>query len=188
MHHAFLSAADSCEIAIFIGSSFRDSNVRYEAQKISRHRPVIIVNRTGNNHGIDLAHPIAQPASQFLISTLPAAIRGPDPLKYLQSARAASDDAPNVLQFLRIATDTYEQSERRCNAIEQLDQESLTLDQHLVGKLLADKDATVSRFALGLVATSPDRTSLLACARDSQHKSDLSYSDELDMLGKLIGA
>jgi hypothetical protein len=188
MSQAFLNAVDQCEIAVFVGSSIRDQHVREQARTIARDRPVFVINRSGTVQGIENAHAIAQPASQFLISTLPAALSSPDPLTVLSNSRRSGEESLNVLQLLQIGTDIREQTDRRCNAIEELDTASLPLDELIVGNLLADQDATVSRFALGLVATSSACSNLLSCARKSPHKNDSAFAEELEILEKLICA
>ncbi len=184
---AFLNAADNCEAAVFVGSSLRDPHVRDAASTIASKRPVFVVNSTGNSLDVPQALPIAQSASEFLISTLPEALSHPEKLTMIAptSGVPGTRDA-NVLGLLRIAMDVQEQMDRRCEAIEYLDQRSVTLDEHLVGKLLADEDETVSRYALGLVATSPGRDRLLVSAGESPHARNPAFAEELALLEQMF--
>jgi len=186
MSHAFLTAVDECEFAIFIGSSFRDVNVRDEAAKIARNRPVFVVNRTGYAYDISDARPVAQPASQFLISTLPAALASSDPVRELEKSAKTEHDSVNVLQLLKVATDVTEHAERRCHAIEELDMRSLPLDETIVSRLVSDENSTVSKFSLGLVATSKASGNLLESARNSVHRSDSGFAEEFELLSTLL--
>jgi len=187
LSQAFLNAADACEAAIFVGSSLRDPHIRDAASTIATDRPVFIINPGGDSLGIDHAKPIAQPASQFLISTLPTALSHPDPRTIL----ADISDIPqkrntSILGLLRLATDENEQTERRCEAIEQLDQQSVNIDEHLIRKLLSSADGTVARYTLGLLATSPGREAILAVALQSPHADDKYFAEELTLLKRMI--
>ena len=91
-----------------------------------------------------------------------------------------------MLGLLRRATDENEQTERRCEAIEQLDQQSVTLDEHFIRELLSSNDGTVARYTLGLLATSPARETLLTTALQSPHATDNSFAEELTYLKQMI--
>jgi hypothetical protein len=185
LSQVFFNAADACEAAVFVGSSLRDQHIRQAALDIAATRPLFVVNRSGNSFGISKAHSIAQAASFFLISTLPAALRASNPIDTLQSA-ISSKTATNVLHLLQQATNVHEQTHRRCEAIEQLDHLSATLDEALVGGLLTDDDPIVARYALGLVSTSPGRTMILTYALESPHATDPAFAEELALLRQMI--
>ncbi|MGE0683789.1 MAG: SIR2 family protein [Candidatus Binatia bacterium] len=185
---AFLNAVDDCDIAVFVGSSLRDPHVREAASTIMTNRPVFIINPEGDRLGLDNAHPIAQPASQFLISTLPAALSSselPKALMHISEGPVKSN--PGILGLLRLALDPQEHTSRRCEVIEQLDEQSTTLDEHLIHKLLSDDDGTVARYALGLVATCPGQDALLTSTLASPHASDSAFAEELALLKQMIG-
>lgn len=187
LSQAFLNAADACEAAVFVGSSLRDPHIRDAASTIATDRPVFIINPGGDSLDVNHAKPIAQPASQFLISTLPAALSHTDPRTIL----ANTTDVPkkreaSMLGLLRRATDENEQTERRCEAIEQLDQQSVTLDEHFIRELLSSNDGTVARYTLGLLATSLARETLLTTALQSPHATDNSFAEELTYLKQMI--
>ncbi len=61
----FLTAADCCDLAIFVGSSLRDDHIRDVAFSTASRVPVFIVNPEGESYGVDGAIPIAQHASTF---------------------------------------------------------------------------------------------------------------------------
>lgn len=186
LSQAFLNAADTCDAAIFVGSSMRDQHVRGAASEIASERPVFVVNRGGNTFDVPRAIGIAQSASQFLISTLPAALSAVDSIRGLEEASVLTAASKgSVLALLRLATDPQEPTDRRCDAIERLDQQGVTLDQRLVKDLLLDKNPTVARYALGLLPISPDRTELLSAARLSPHRSDPSFAEEVALLEKM---
>jgi hypothetical protein len=106
-----------------------------------------------------------------------------DPIGALNSTSIPSEEkTSSILELLKLAINTQEQTGRRCKAIEHLDQQSVALDEYLIHKLLSDDDGTVSRYALGLVATSPDYDTLLELAQESPHASDPAFAEELTLL------
>lgn len=187
LSQAFLNHADTCEVAVFVGSSLRDNHVRTAASTIAATRPLFVVNPEGNSFGIDHAHAIAQPASQFLISTLPAALSHSEPTNILMEATENPGKMnSNVLQLLKIAMSAEEDVNRRCEAIEILDQESVVFDDHLVRALISNENANVSRYALGLVPGSSNRKALLTTGLESPHATDQAFADELEYLKKMV--
>lgn len=188
LSQAFLNAADQCEGAIFVGSSMRDPHIRDAAIAIGANRSLFVVNPHGNSLGLDNVHIIEQPASQFLISTLPAALSDPEPLMILhQASWTPGKKYTNILGLLRVAMDGKEQTKRRCEMIENLDRLSINLDEYLISELLSDENGTVSRFALGLVPTSVDRDTLLGVALKLHHATDdVSFEEELTLLKQMI--
>jgi hypothetical protein len=186
LSQAFLNAADACEAAIFIGTSLRDHHIRDAATEIAKSRPAFIVNPEGDNLGIGRAVGVAQSASRFLISTLPSALLAPEPVSALGNAvQDPQHEEPNTLELVRLATSTHEHSERRCQAIEMLDARSVALDGHFVRALVSDKDATVSRYALGLVPASTDRNILITTLQ-SPHVTDAAFAEELALLQQIL--
>ena len=186
LSQAFLNAADTCDVAVFVGSSLRDVHIREAASTIAKNRHLFIVNPNGELFGITQAHSFNQPASLFLISTLPNALSQSDPVATLVAASTNSQKVNHsIFQDLCIAMNSRESTERRCHAIELLDESSVTLDKHLIRSLLLDGDPVVSRYALGLVATSQDRGELLSVAQNTSHKTDNAYAEELGLLDKL---
>jgi hypothetical protein len=184
---AFLNAADNCEAAVFVGSSLRDPHVRDAASTFASERLVFVVNPKGDPLGVHQARTVAQSASEFLISTLPAALYHSEQLTMIEpSAEVTELKDVDFLGKLRIAMDVQEQTYRRCEAIEYFDQRSVTLDEYLVRKLLADEDETVSRYALGLVATSPSRDRLLVSAAESPHAGNVAFAEELALLKRMF--
>jgi len=185
--HAFLNAVDRCEAAMFIGSSLRDLHIRDAVAAMTKNRPVFIVNPSGKSLGLDGVHTIAQTASQFLISTLPTALSESTPLESLKRASEIPETKDSgILALVRIALDSQEDTERRCQAIENLDQRSVALDEHLMSKLLSDNNGTVARYALGLVPSSPARDRLIDVALKSPHASDNAFEEELTLLKIMV--
>ena len=187
LSQAFLNAVDECEAAIFVGSSLRDLHIQNAAADMANVRPVFMVNPSGKSIGLDGVYTIAQAASQFLISTLPTALFDSEPLAILKRASETPETKDSsVLGLVKMALSVQEDTERRCQAIENLDERSVTLDEHLISKLLSDENGTVARYALGLVYTSPARDHLLGLAVKSPHASDSAFAEELTLLKKMV--
>jgi hypothetical protein len=190
LSQAFLNGADECEVAIFVGSSMRDPHVRRAATEIAATRPVFIVGLGGNIADVPNAQPIPLAASQFLISTLPAALAADDPIlalnKVSTEANKSSSENSGIFDAVRTAVSTVAATRARCDAIEELDKRSIALGEDIVSKLLSDIDPTVARFALGLVPTSTNPAKLLSVATASQHVTNALFQEELDILRGMV--
>ena len=73
----------------------------------------------------------------------------------------------------------------RCRALDQLDEMGLTLDVFLLRQLLTDEDATVARYALGLVSVSSNPVKLIEEASASRHSSEPAFRDDLKLLRQI---
>jgi hypothetical protein len=112
----------------------------------------------------------------------PLKLRHPMPLFGRGTLRLASD----IELGSALVTAVQEPKERRLQAIDRLDELSVALDERIVAARLSDDDATVSRYALGLVSSSPDRDKLVCYAEQSMHTHDAAFADELTLLKSLI--
>jgi hypothetical protein len=186
LSQVFLNAADRCDLAVFVGSSLRDHHIRGAAEAIAQRVPVFLVNPRGDTYGLQSVHAIKQRASSFLIATLPNALIGSDPGAALASAASRVNNDSGALVAVRQALDTNARADIRCEALEQLDEMSLTLDPFLLKQLLADRDATVARYALGLISLSPDCLDLIDHAAASSHASEPAFSEDLRLLRAMI--
>lgn len=186
LSQVFLNAADSCDLAVFVGSSLRDHHIRGAVESIVQRAPVILVSPSGDSFGITGAQVIKQCASSFLISTLPNALVDADPIASLTSTTSKQIDGGGILSAVRGALDTDLRSDLRCGAIEQLDEMGHTLDPVLIQQLLADRDATVARYALGLIPLSSKSLDLIKYANSSLHASEPAFSEDLLLLGEML--
>jgi hypothetical protein len=169
-----------------IASTLRDSHILEAAESIVKTRPVFFINPNENTPQIDNVQYIAEPASHFLMSTLPSALAQADPLGTLEScARVSGDNNNSILELVRLASNTQEATKRRCEAMDHLDQLSVKLGKRLIDKLLNDADSIVSRYSLGLISTSHNRDVLIRSAQNSPHIADSTFKEELRLLKEL---
>ena len=128
LNQAFLNAADECDVAFFIGTSLRDDHIRDAAQAIVTHAPVFVVNTSGNRRNIDGAFAIAEHASTFLMSTLPNALFGSNPLKILKdhSKRDIMEER-SILPVVKTLLDANLEWKVRCGGAELLHELKVTL-------------------------------------------------------------
>lgn len=183
LSQVFLNATDQCDLAIFVGTSMRDPHIRSAASTIARRAPILIVNLNGSNFGIDAAIAIRQPASDFLISTLPNALLSTDPIAALRSfstSQRASESG--ILTLVRQATDDQSPANVRCQAIELLDEWGLCLHPDSLRRLLSDGDTTVARYAMGLILLSPRRADLIEYAASTSHAANSAFAEDLRLL------
>lgn len=183
LQQAFLNALDASEVAVFVGSSLRDAHIKAAAQSVASTRPVFVVNPQGDSCGVTGARVVQSTASVFLSLLLPRALLSPDPVKSL--AEIPEVKIGNLLACMRSLTDPQDDPVRRCRAIEQLDaldDVHVCIDSKQVSSLLSDQSADVARYALGLVASSPHFSDLLAIAKASIHGANAQYAEELALL------
>ena len=189
LSQAFFNATDTCDIALFIGSSLRDEHVREAAQSAARRVPTFIVNPDGDAYGIEDAVAIPQHASTFLISTLPNALLTNDFNGALQ--RAACEQPPAGAGLLRIVEtllDPRNATTQRCESVDELEQMASTLPPSTLRRLLDDDDSAVARYSLGLIPASPLVTELIDHASRSRHASDEDFRTDLGLLRRIVGA
>lgn len=189
LSQAFLNAADACDFAVVVGSSLRDPHLRGPVESIASRVPVFLVNPEQVACGGAYAFPIVQCASAFLASTLPTALVSDDPVASLKKATGGEGGTSNgTLRSLKWALDEDAPRARRCQAIEQLYEEGVTLDHKWIAPLVSGSDATVARYALGLISQSPDKVSLLDLAAQAPHAStNAAYEEDLHLLQELVG-
>ena len=184
----FLTAADHCDLAIFIGSSLRDDHIRDVACSTASRVPVFIVNPEGKNYGVNGAVPIAQHASTFLTSTFPNALLTENPDATLrQIACLPVADAEGAFLAMKQMLNTEVGTNARCYGIEQLEKMRAVPEPAVIKQLLKDNDATVARYALGLIQLSVCPEELIKEAKQSPHISEPTFEDELKLLQKIIG-
>jgi hypothetical protein len=187
LQQAFLNSVDACDAAIFVGSSLRDVHIRSAANDVARSgRPVVVVNRRGSDLGVSGALPVAQTASQFLVSTLPVALSEPDPIATIRRVSlAVTPMTPGLFGVLRCVFDRHADPIARCSAIETCEEHGIVFDQSLMSRLFADDAVTVARHALGLVQ--PQQPDIRSVAAACRHSADPLFRDELALLEQTLG-
>ena len=189
LSQAFLNAADSCDLAVFVGSSLRDDLIREAARSVAARTSVFIVNPKGDSHQVEGAMAIAQHASTVLVSTLPNALLTTDPVAVLRDAgHTARASAGGILSAVRELLDTSAGLRQRCGSVEILNEIGATLAPRLLHQLLADDDPTVARYALGLIPSSAQVTALIEKAASSRHAGDQAFSEELQLLDRIVSS
>ena len=189
LSQAFLNASDECEIAVFVGSSLRDDHIRNTAQTLTQRVPVFIVNTNGNNQGVEDAYVITNHASTFLMSTLPNALLAANPVENLKDmSETITNREAGILSTVKEVFDANLDVRRRCNALERLHSQKVTLSINLVRKVLNDSDATLARYALGLIPYSTSHNELIEIARRSRHYENAAFQDELSILGHVVSS
>ena len=189
LSQAFFNATDSCDVALFIGSSLRDEHVREAAQSAARRVPTFIVNPDGDGYGIEDAIAIPQHASTFLISTLPNALLADSVSGALD--RAAREQPPagaGLLRIVRTLLNTRNATNQRCQSVDELEQRACTLPPSTLRRLLDDDDSAVARYSLGLIPASPLVTELINHASRSRHAADEDFQTDLGLLQRIVGA
>lgn len=190
LSQTFLNAADSCELAVIVGSSLRDPHLRGAAHAVASRVPTFVVNPVGSSQAIEHSRPIALTASAFLIGILPAALATPDPCKWLtERGSKANGGEISVLEALKVALDPSVETLHRCRALDQLDNQGVVLDSKWMEELLGCSDPDVARYGLGLIPHSPQQERLMEIAASSTHcASSTAFTEDLALLRQLATA
>lgn len=189
---AFRKAATSAELAIFLGTSLRDPDIRDICTKCAAQIPTFYVSVTGPGEGSSLppkARHIKQTASEFLISTLP---------RFLEESNvtvldAAADHDPypgkNVLEWVVSAFGDDESPQEICGAIEKLAEYGIRVDFADLELLLRRENDDIRKFSLALLSDSPDKVLALEVAKEIAATAPASsFATELALLMDLEGS
>jgi len=188
LSQAFLNAADSCELAVVIGSSLRDHHLRGALQSIAGRVPVFLVNRKGSALDVEGAIGIPQTASVFLTGALPLAIRSSDTARALRdAAEAMAPQSINCLHPLAAALDADGEEATRCAALDTLEAAGVSVDSGWLRALIQDASPKVARYSLGFLTQAPDAEALLQLARSCSHATDGSpFQEDLTLLESML--
>lgn len=186
LSQTFLNAADTCDVAVVVGSSLRDPHIRDAAVDIASRAQLFIVDPFDPGVAIENATTIKQYASHFLVSTLPMALRSDSPDEVLTRAAATGRESKSILSPLAKCLDADSSVERRCESLEFLDRLAIALDPPTLHGLLDDPALDVARYALGIIAHSVDAGDLLERAAASEHAQHGLFAEDLEMLRDLL--
>ena len=120
-----------------------------------------------------------------MIASLPNALAATNPLAALEALPGKSENDPGILAAVRDAVDPQESVAARCSALEQLDGLGVTLDSQQLRQLLTDQNATVARYALGLILLSTDRQALIEEASATHHVKEVAFCEDLRLLKQM---
>lgn len=187
----FRNEAFDADLAVFIGTSLRDPDIREVFHSCSEEYPTFLVNRSGRYGEMvntDEGTILEQSASRFLISTLPSALKRPDsevvPTLKDHTERPATE---GVLEELITAMDGESEAITRLQAIEELASSGAILGEDEIVPLLEDPNPDVKKYALALVPDSPDEDRLLGVAEEiATQDPDSDFSDEYRLLQGLL--
>ena len=186
----FRNAARDAEIAVFIGTSLRDPDIKDIFRKCADKIPTYLVgiNQSqsilpSNSH----AKIISQTASEFLISTLPKFLNNGDQ-KYLDEiSEIENNDKRAVLPWIVTAGDNQQALEAICDSIEKLADNNISIDLPFFQSLLKHDDSTIRCYALALVPNSVDCEEMLNTAEDlASIEPDGIFANELSRLKEIM--
>lgn len=183
----FRRGIDDAEVAVFIGTSLRDPDMRNRYLRSANRVPTFVVGRSVQTPNGTSGLPIRQTASKFLAATLPTALLSSDPASFLRTQAGERAPDEGILADLSAAANTGADYRRRCDAIERLAAASVALPAATVRPLLEDDRTEVRTFALALVASCGDNSNLLAEAKViAERTKDTAFRQELEILEKVI--
>ncbi len=185
----FQKHAREADVAIFIGASLRDPDIRATFERCAARIPTYLVSPRGQYEGEipRFAIVLKQSASRFLISSLPALLRKSSPNYLRQEAEEEKSNVDYILEWLVIANDIKRPAEDRCSAIERLASSRVGLEREDIKNLLQDDNSDVRTYALGLVQDSLDRENLVEFAQSiASEDIDSVFYNETQLLVELL--
>jgi hypothetical protein len=182
--YEFRKAIDKAEVAMFVGTSLRDPDMRGLYKKAAQRIPTFLVGPGAIRLG-EKDVPIHQTASKFLAATLPTALRSANPIEFLISEATAQVPDAGILDNLVTATNAAGIIRNRCDAIERLADASVALPAETIRSLLQDSNSEIRTFALALIGGCGTPDTLLEEARlISLNGEDTQFSEEVALLEK----
>ncbi len=183
----FRRAVDEAELAVFIGTSLRDPDMRTLYRKSAQRTPTFVVGPSVQTPAGTDGLLIRQTASRFLAATLPTALLSTDPASFIRAQAGERQPDEGILDHLATATDTSRECRSRSDAIERLADASVALPAATIRLLLQDDESEVRTFALALVATCGDSSTLLAEAMTiADRTKDTVFRQELEILENIL--
>jgi len=180
----------TADIAIFIGSSLRDPNIRSVYDACVDSCATFLVNPSGEyipQVDAEDAGVIQQSASAFLISTLPTALNQEDEeiVDHIQE-QTENHLTEGILQDVMIAVDDSASRQQRLDAIDRLASLQVSLEKEEIRPLLDSEDPAVKKYALGLLQESSDYSNLYEQAEEIAAKNpDSEFAEEFSLLEEL---
>lgn len=178
------------DIAIFIGSSLRDPNIRSAYNACVDKCDIFLVNPSGeyiSQVDTEETSIIQQSASAFLISTLPTALNQEDEeiVDYLLS-ETENHLTDGILQEVMIATDPNQSLQQRLDAIDKLASLQISLEKEEILPLLQSEETAIQKYALSLIQESPGYSELYQQAEEiATQNPNSDFADEFDLLEEL---
>ena len=185
------NAARMAEVAIFLGTSLRDSDIRDICRQCAERIPTFLVtvdNRV-NDLNIPKLRTIRGTASGFLTSTLPVFLAEGE-VEYLNDCSNGKlwtvGTAP-VLTSIVSALEGDGGVDETCRAIDRLVDCGVMLDITDIKRLLGQADIAVRKYALAMIPKSVDRAEAMRLAQMmAANDGDVAFSQEFNMLQKLM--
>ena len=187
----FRNAANSADVAIFLGTSLRDPDIQDICRQCAERIPTYFVSSDGAPKGVTVStrlNVVVQTASKFIASTLPRFLRTSRTDDLDAATTSGSGEQVSVLPWLIAIHDTNRPVEEICAAIERLADNDIAVDIARLSPLLQHTNDTVSSYAVALLDKSLDRTEAMQLAGHLADKEPKGvFAKEWVMLKELLG-
>lgn len=188
----FRNIAREAEVAIFVGTSLRDPDLRDICQQCAERVPTYLVtmDSTSDVPVVPNLRTIRGTASGFLTSTLPKFLVCGE-VGYLDdcaNGRLRTVGKESVLAQIVMAIEGDGGGDVTCEAIDRLVDCGVMLDLSDIGRLLEREDVAVRKYALALIPKSVDREEAMELAREKAAiNEDGTFAEEFRMMEELMG-
>ena len=186
------NTAREVEVAIFVGTSLRDPDLRDICKQCASTGPTFLVtiNSPSNGPNIPNLMTIRETASRFLTSTLPRFLRWGD-VEYLNKCvneTSTTVGTQSILASLVTALGPGGGVEEVCRAIDKLVSCHVMLDVSDIRRLLApDRDESIRKYALALIPHSVDCEEAMTIAQEmAELDKEGAFAEEFQMMKTMM--
>jgi len=182
--------AKEADVAIFVGSSFRDPDILDVCRQCAARVPTFVVSRSGVFGDVrlpDSAKIITQCASMFIISTLPKFLRNGDVAELERMTAEETAQSDSIIEWLAQALDEKSDASDVCSSIENLVDRGVSVDLADLSRLLEHDIKAVREFAVALIQGSVDQAEAMEIGEKlSSESPEASFATEFRLLKELF--
>ena len=189
----FQIAAKNAELALFLGTSFRDPVVNQVYVNCSnRPTTTVVINPIGlqsqmKSNDENRNFFINQTASEFLIVTLPHILKCKDNDEIIalcqEKAIDGESESVSILDSFYSLNNAKSSTEEICTAIETIADQRLSVSLAVITELINHECPDIRKFALALIPHSVDKVKATEFANEhAKSESDSTYLEELKYL------
>lgn len=188
--HELFSVARAAEVAILVGSSLRDLDLRSVVAECAQRVPTIVVGpelRFGDGLVPANVALVQDLASGSLISTIPQMLdTGSFPSPRSVTGAIGGNTPNSILEDVVTIGDGARSDDEKCNSIEALWRQSVSLRESDIRPLLEAAAGQVARDALALVPLSHDPNELMVlCKELATSSTDSGFQEDVRLLARM---
>ena len=186
----FRKISQLADLAVFVGTSFRDPEVKDIFHQCANEIQTIVVGCNDQPFDLQIGDKsiyVQQTASNFLAVTLPSVLCGELTQEMLSENHDDGKEVVPILDHLVNIGDTDSDPTTICNSIEFLTNHRISVDIELIKSLIDHNDTRVRTFSLALIPNSYQKDAAIQFASDiGNNIGDDTFKNEVEYLNKLV--